>query len=317
MKKYSIIIPHHDIPMLLRRCIKSIPLREDTEVIVVDDESCSCYLEQINALQKEFPYVRFLFNSKNIGAGGCRNIGLEHAEGGKIIFADADDYFNYCFNDILDEYSEDQHDVVYFNASSVDSQTYTNVDRMRELNDMIKGYESDADKAIYDLKYVNGGPCCKIIKKSLINDNNIEFEDYICHEDTKFSYMIGYYSQSVAVDQRAMYCVTCRPNSLSSVLDEKRILAKVKVFLEKEAFLKSHSLSTDDCKLHYYGLIEAYKSGNRELYGKVIGLFEHFGYKRQDIETYVKNFEMGEKKQARRQRFVGIVRKYLRFCVNR
>ena len=314
---YSIIIPHRNIPALLRRCLKSIPCRHDVEVIVIDDGSDDRYAEEICAIEKTFPDITMVRNDSNVGPGGCRNIGLKRAVGEKIIFADADDYFNYCLDEILDDYLEDQHDVVYFNASSVDSQTYTNVDRMQELNDMIKGYESDADKAIYDLKYVNGGPCCKIIKKSLINDNNIEFEDYICHEDTKFSYMIGYYSQSVAVDQRAMYCVTCRPNSLSSVLDEKRILAKVKVFLEKEAFLKSHSLSTDDCKLHFYGLIEAYKSGNRELYGKVIGLFEHFGYKRQEIEAYVKNFEMGKKRQAKRQRLVGIVRKCLNFCVNR
>ena len=36
---YSIIIPHKDIPDLLQRCLDSIPVRDDVEVIVVDDNS--------------------------------------------------------------------------------------------------------------------------------------------------------------------------------------------------------------------------------------------------------------------------------------
>ena len=34
---FSIIIPHKDIPDLLMRCLKSIPVSEDIQVIVVDD----------------------------------------------------------------------------------------------------------------------------------------------------------------------------------------------------------------------------------------------------------------------------------------
>ena len=36
---FSIIIPHYDIPDLLMRCLKSIPVSEDIQVIVVDDNS--------------------------------------------------------------------------------------------------------------------------------------------------------------------------------------------------------------------------------------------------------------------------------------
>ena len=38
---YSIIIPHYNVPNLLLRCVRSIPVREDIQVIVVDD--CSSY----------------------------------------------------------------------------------------------------------------------------------------------------------------------------------------------------------------------------------------------------------------------------------
>ena len=36
---FSVIIPHYDIPDLLMRCLKSIPVSEDIQVIVVDDNS--------------------------------------------------------------------------------------------------------------------------------------------------------------------------------------------------------------------------------------------------------------------------------------
>lgn len=36
---FTIIIPHKDIPDLLMRCLKSIPVSEDIQVIVVDDNS--------------------------------------------------------------------------------------------------------------------------------------------------------------------------------------------------------------------------------------------------------------------------------------
>ena len=36
---YSIIIPHRNIPLLLRRCLDSIPRRMDIQIIVVDDNS--------------------------------------------------------------------------------------------------------------------------------------------------------------------------------------------------------------------------------------------------------------------------------------
>ena len=37
--KYSIIIPHYDIPDLLLRCVKSIPEHKDIQIIIVDDNS--------------------------------------------------------------------------------------------------------------------------------------------------------------------------------------------------------------------------------------------------------------------------------------
>ena len=39
--KYSIIIPHKNIPVLLQRCLDSIPIRDDIQIVIVDDNSSS------------------------------------------------------------------------------------------------------------------------------------------------------------------------------------------------------------------------------------------------------------------------------------
>ena len=38
---YTIIIPHKNAPLLLQRCLDSIPFRDDIQIIVVDDDSSS------------------------------------------------------------------------------------------------------------------------------------------------------------------------------------------------------------------------------------------------------------------------------------
>lgn len=52
--KYSIIIPHYNNPELLMRCLKSIPVSEDIQVIVVDDNSADAdtYLDRYPELSR-------------------------------------------------------------------------------------------------------------------------------------------------------------------------------------------------------------------------------------------------------------------------
>lgn len=51
---FSIIIPHYDIPDLLMRCLESIPVSEDIQVIVVDDNSADAdtYLDRYPELSR-------------------------------------------------------------------------------------------------------------------------------------------------------------------------------------------------------------------------------------------------------------------------
>lgn len=112
---YSIIIPHKNTPLLLRRCLDSIPERDDIEVIIVDDNSMN-----INWDDWKFnTNVSLLKTYKNKGAGFARNIGLKRAVGKWILFADSDDFFSQQFTLLLDGYRDSDYDIIYFRFFSV------------------------------------------------------------------------------------------------------------------------------------------------------------------------------------------------------
>ena len=112
---YSIIIPHKNTPLLLRRCLDSIPERDDIEVIIVDDNSMN-----INWDDWKFnTNVSLLKTYKNKGAGFARNIGLKRAVGKWILFADSDDFFSQQFTLLLDGYRDSDYDIIYFMFTSV------------------------------------------------------------------------------------------------------------------------------------------------------------------------------------------------------
>ena len=110
---FSIIIPHKEIPDLLMRCLRSIPVSEDIQVIVVDDNSpnADTYLERYPELSR--PYLEFIRTTKGGGAGYARNVGLDHAKGKWLLFADSDDFFCEHAFEVIKEYEESDADVIF------------------------------------------------------------------------------------------------------------------------------------------------------------------------------------------------------------
>ena len=112
--QFSIIIPHYNIPDLLMRCLESIPVSEDIQVIVVDDNSSDAdtYLERYPELSR--PYLEFIRTTKGGGAGYARNVGLDHAKGKWLLFADADDLYVDDMYEIIRPYADSKADIIFF-----------------------------------------------------------------------------------------------------------------------------------------------------------------------------------------------------------
>jgi len=243
---FSLIIPHHDIPDLLVRCLKSIPERDDLQIIVVDDASSPENVDRLKVVEKSFSNVDFIYSQPGKGGGAVRNIGLGAAKGDYVFFADADDFFTPCLNQVLDDVLKFGDDLSFYNAISVDTDVYTFTYRCWHLNRWIRMHKQHPSKAEFELRYAFGEPWCKIIKRSVIEDNNIRFDETRIHNDTKFSYLVGHYAKSVRVDQRAIYCVTDRVGSVSKVLTPERLIARAKVFADANKFFKEKGVRRFD-----------------------------------------------------------------------
>lgn len=243
---YTLIIPHFNSPSLLDRLLSTVPFREDLQVIVVDD--CSTKDNNIyEDLKNNYSNVTFYNTGCNGGGGKARNIGLLYAKGKYIMFADSDDYFTPGINSILDKYRKNtDYDIIYFNAQAVDSDTYAPSSRANHLQKFIKLYSLDPEAAILKLRFLFGEPWCKLIKRELIQSYDIHFEETPVHNDTFFSYMVGFYAASIAVDNITAYTLTERPISVSTYPFSNRLLIKAEVFAKKNRFLADNHIKIFD-----------------------------------------------------------------------
>jgi glycosyltransferase involved in cell wall biosynthesis len=240
---FSVIIPHYDIPDLLMRCLKSIPVSENIQVIVVDDNSSDAdsYLERYPELSR--PYLEFIRAPKNGGAGYARNIGLNHAKGKWLLFADADDFFVDNMYDIISMHAESDADVIYFQKQAVCSDNLScKSGRSGYLDEIMDVYLKMGDELPVRTRYYV--PWGKMIKKSLVEKYNILFDEIKYSNDVLFSVHVGCLANKIEAFDTILYVVTSREGSLHSNScskpDELRIRADAA--FRYDCFLLQHNM---------------------------------------------------------------------------
>lgn len=243
MKELSIIIPHYNTPQLLMKLLESIPDVPEIEVLVIDDSSdkdLKIY-EQCEEKNKE-RNVQFFKNSiQTKGAGNARNVGLEHAKGKWLLFADADDYFVNNFWNILQEYLNDPADIIYFEPTSILLKTGELSDRHEYYANLVEQY---CQKHEYNdelqLRYRYWSPCSKIVKKGLVEQYQIRFDGTLHSNDVMFSAKVGHYAKSVEAVNKVIYCITQSEKSLTANKNSEALSIRKKVFCNYYFFLFFH-----------------------------------------------------------------------------
>lgn len=152
-RKYlaTIFIPVYNQEELVIRALDSLPIRDDLEIIVVNDGSTDNTHKNILKYKKEHPerYFKFISYRENKGLDAVKNIIYSSANGTYIGELDSDDYvYTDKYNEVLNQLDR-KTDIVYMNLID-------NLDRVFDLNEHSK-------------ITLCGGPC-KFIKKSLIGE---------------------------------------------------------------------------------------------------------------------------------------------------
>lgn len=220
MYKYTFIIPHKDCQILLYRCIKSIPVRDDIQIIVVDDNSCDKTFD-LDLFKKHNVELILLSFSKT--SGGARNAGLEKAKGKWILFADADDYYVENFISILDKYSNATNDLLYFDVDDSEQPVYKLSNLHPHLRNNLTIEEENT------LKYRNTQVWSKMFRHDFLIKYGFRFEETRNGNDILFAISTSYFCRSFSVIPYKIY-VYCLNNH--SISNKRKSISDNIIFLE-------------------------------------------------------------------------------------
>lgn len=224
MINYSIIIPHKNIPDLLQRCLDSIPIRDDLETIIVDDNSDSSIVNFDNFPGKNRPNTEIILSKRKGGAGHARNLGLKHARGKWILFADADDYYEKGLSAFLDSNINANKDCIYFSVSSVNSNTMEKANRDFLYDDYIKKYNPNIPHSEDWILYNKWEPWNKMISHDFLLKEKIIFDETSKCNDMTFSLLVSLYASKIKICKDHLYCVTYSEQSMTQSISSLREL---------------------------------------------------------------------------------------------
>lgn len=223
------------------RCLDSIPIREDVQVIVVDD--CSPggedYLERYPQLSR--PHLTYIRAPRNGGAGWVRNLALPHAVGTWLVFADADDCFADNAFDVMDRYAASDADIVYFHFGERmegDWQTEHNYDWIFEAYRLAEETGNDS--------HVRAGhipPWGKMVRRSFVEALGIVFDETRHSEDVLYALRTGVAAKKAVIAPEVIYYTYLRQGSETNHVNRlavNRQIDRTKIAIQANGIYREH-----------------------------------------------------------------------------
>lgn len=220
---YSVIIPFRNCTDLLRIACDSIPVRDDVQIIAVDNAKDPIGATVIKGLGN--PHIEYYISSPVKGAGCARNEGLRHAKGKFLLFLDADDYFTPDAFDIFDAELESDCDIIYFNATSIYLRSGALGNRHNGIDGIIKKAISEGNEDVLRYHFVN--PVCKMVRRDIVVEHGLQFQEVPASNDLMFSVKLGHFACKVKAVDKIVYVIT--------VGEEGTSLTKTKSLRNEEA----------------------------------------------------------------------------------
>jgi len=212
--KVSIIVPVYNVADYLRRCLDSCVNQtlQEIEVVVVNDCSPDPRDSKImKEYEKKFPNkVRCIWHKENLRLGGARNTGIRAACGEYIYCLDSDDYIDLTlcekmYNAIIAENA----DMAVCDCNRIENGVMFNW-KLKGGNG--KFDTSDLCERVKNIK--NHSAWLIMIKKSVIDDNNLYFPEHIEFED--FACTLWYMaSKKIVRINEALHYYFIRKNSIA------------------------------------------------------------------------------------------------------
>lgn len=240
MSKVSIIVPVYNGERYIDRfanCISS----QDTdnfELIFINDGSTDATGLKLDVLKQNLNVEVSVIQQGNKGVSAARNVGIEHSNGDIICFCDIDDQITNDYISTFLQLMEDPNiDVAVCNSIVVKGpriRPYTN-DRLCNISYMT------SEESLNAFLYMRRAFCVcgEAIRKKLITDNNIRFEEgYKYNEDLHFMWKVLSYTRLVALVDKTMYYYIWHDGSAMAKFERTRfdgyhLMKKLEGFFEQ------------------------------------------------------------------------------------
>ena len=213
MSKISVIIPVYNVEAFLPQCIDSILSQtyKDFELILIDDGSKDQSLEICRQYAQKDSRVKVI-HQENSGVSVARNKGLLAATGSWVTFVDSDDWVDETFLEDFQIEKNGNADMICQGLKYIDHATGSVKRERRFGEDCIEAPDAEGKIEKYDVLSF-GVTVCKCFKRSVIETNNIRFDELIAyHEDHIFTLSFIFYSRRIATVDVCGYNYRCGHN---------------------------------------------------------------------------------------------------------
>ncbi|MDR2465254.1 MAG: glycosyltransferase, partial [Streptococcaceae bacterium] len=242
---FSVVIPIYNVEDFLQEALLSIENQtyKNIELVLIDDGSSDLSWKLIEDFQKTSRLkVSFIFQ-ENKGLSAVRNRGIKEASGEYVYFLDSDDAVQSdLFEKIAERIMKDELEVIFFDGEvfveeGVES-PYKEDFYRHKVMDVTQAYSTEE---YYGLGKVLPNVPLYVMKKDLLLENAISFEEGIYHEDEVFTPKVLRAAERIGAVEGIFYKRRWRPGSIMSTTSlshlQKRIQSQKKVVELLEEFL--------------------------------------------------------------------------------
>lgn len=198
MIEVSVIVPVYNAEKYIKRCVESLLAQSfrEFEIIFVNDGSTDKSKDMLMQYKEESISIRIV-DKENGGQGSARNAGIKEAKSEFLVFVDIDDYVK---EDMLLKLYEKQRktnaDIVWCDALKVKAD-----ESLGTLDQDVNWTKND----INDYFLNNASPWRKLIRTSLIKENDLYFPNIRFYEDVAVVPAYGLYAKIIAYVSEPLY----------------------------------------------------------------------------------------------------------------
>ena len=214
----SVIVPIYNVELYVKECILSVFAQDyqNIELIAVDDcgtDNSIAILEELFKSNPQNISCILLHHDKNRGLSAARNTGTKYSHGKYILYLDSDDALQpFAISHLVNKIMSDDSDIVVFDFYSDEK----NKGIGSNLCDKVSLLKNNAE-CIHGLAelWFPVTAWSKFLKKSFIENNQLEFKEGIINEDAPWTFQVCLAANSIAFLNEKLYYYRYNPNSIT------------------------------------------------------------------------------------------------------